>query len=291
MTKVNSKHCVADLMDAPTKFNLQQAGFHFFASHEGKNLSDTIGSHVKAALRRGMLKDEDLEVRTVEQAIAVIQENLKDKSKTFEFFLIQPFPPFDRNPSRKELAIEGIKQLHSMIVVSDKLYAREISCTTCTSSTLCNDCKSSVFATTEYIANPDSETNPNSEECVDEERIQDSDDEGQSDVDTDDVQTDSEDDAQDNVSPGTYVWGKIGRIWYPAIVVAQNDIPSETLQKLGRNVAGKVLVRWVGEGNYSALRENCVELLARNKTDEYRANKSNHISKMYHLALSEIIED
>ena len=73
--------------------------------------------------------------------------------------------------------------------------------------------------------------------------------------------------------------------------MAENDIPSETLQKLGRNVAGKVLVRWVGEGNYSALRENCVELLARNKTDEYRANKSNHISKMYHLALSEIIED
>ena len=127
-----SKHTVAELMEAPIKFNLLQAGFHFFASHEGKNLSDTIGSHVKAALRRGMLKDEDLEVRTVDQAIAVINSNLKDKTKTFQFFLVQPFPEFERNLSRKELAITGIKQLHSMTVVSDNLYAREISCINCT---------------------------------------------------------------------------------------------------------------------------------------------------------------
>ena len=97
-----SHDSVADLMDATEKFNLQQAAFHFYASHEGKNLSDTIGSHIKAALQRGMLKDVALEVQKVDNALGVINANLKDKSKTFDFFHVHPFPEFDRN-MRKEL--------------------------------------------------------------------------------------------------------------------------------------------------------------------------------------------
>ena len=84
-----------------------------------------------------------------------------------------------------------------MIVVSGNLYAHEISCVVCTSSSLC-DWKITVFATTEHIACPDSPTVD--DECVNEERIQDSDDKGQSDVDTGDDVTDSEEDtAQDDI--------------------------------------------------------------------------------------------
>lgn len=42
-------------MDTPTKFNLQEAPFNFFVSHEGNNLSDNIESHIKLALHQAML--------------------------------------------------------------------------------------------------------------------------------------------------------------------------------------------------------------------------------------------
>lgn len=93
------------------------------------------------------------------------------------------------------------------------------------------------------------------------------------------------------ITQPSYMWGKIGRIWYPAVVVTKDDVPPDTLGKLGRKVDGKVFVRWVGEGRYTSLNEKCVELLARNKTDEYRANRSNYIIEMYHLAFSELIDD
>ena len=49
-----SRHCVADLMNSCSKFELTQVGFHYYASHEGKNTSDTIGSIVKSVLKRGL---------------------------------------------------------------------------------------------------------------------------------------------------------------------------------------------------------------------------------------------
>ena len=51
-----SRHSVADLMKSCTKFELTQVGFHYYASHEGKNTSDTIGLIVKSALKCGMFK-------------------------------------------------------------------------------------------------------------------------------------------------------------------------------------------------------------------------------------------
>ena len=49
-------------------------------------------------------------------------------------------------------------------------------------------------------------------------------------------------------------------------------------------------MKWWGEENFSSLLESNVELLARNKVDEYRANRSKTISKMYHLAVAELLE-
>ena len=91
--------------------------------------------------------------------------------------------------------------------------------------------------------------------------IQDPDDDGQSDLETDDNESDKTA-TGDNINVGTIVWGKHGRIWYPAVVVSRDEVPNITLQKIGRNLNGKILVKWRGENNYSALRENCVEQLA-----------------------------
>ena len=50
------RHCVANLMNSCSELELTQVGFHYYASHESKNTSDTIGLIVKSALKCGMFK-------------------------------------------------------------------------------------------------------------------------------------------------------------------------------------------------------------------------------------------
>ena len=72
---------MADLIDAPSKHNLQQAAFHYFASHEGKNTSDTIGSIVKSALKRGMFKKEEEEIREADVTVDITRSEMKEKTE------------------------------------------------------------------------------------------------------------------------------------------------------------------------------------------------------------------
>ena len=46
------------------------------------------------------------------------------------------------------------------------------------------------------------------------------------------------------MSAGDIFWAKHGRIWYPAQVCTQNEIPDYVLQKLTKNIQGKVFVKW-----------------------------------------------
>ena len=93
------------------------------------------------------------------------------------------------------------------------------------------------------------------------------------------------------INIGDIVWGKHGRTWYPARVMGRDELPDDILQYLGRNLDGKHIVKWWGEENFSALEESKVEPLARNKTDELRANRSQYISKLYHQAVAETIDE
>ena len=51
-----SGFAAADLFDAPDVFDITSASFNFFESHEGKSTSDSIGSIVKCAFLRGVMK-------------------------------------------------------------------------------------------------------------------------------------------------------------------------------------------------------------------------------------------
>ena len=53
-----SGFAAADLFNAPDTFEIESATFNFFESHEGKITSDSIGSIVKCAFVRGVLKYE-----------------------------------------------------------------------------------------------------------------------------------------------------------------------------------------------------------------------------------------
>ena len=51
-SQFKSRYCIAHLMNSCSKFKLTQGGFHRYASHGGKNTSDTIDSIAKSALKR-----------------------------------------------------------------------------------------------------------------------------------------------------------------------------------------------------------------------------------------------
>ena len=71
-----SRHSVADLMNSCTKFELTQVGFHYYASHEGKNTSDVLGSIVKIVLKRGMFKHPEIKIRSDDAVISLIRSEV-----------------------------------------------------------------------------------------------------------------------------------------------------------------------------------------------------------------------
>lgn len=58
-------------------------------------------------------------------------------------------------------------------------------------------------------------------------KLQDTDDEGQTDVESDDVTwcSPGDEDEEDDITAGNLVWGMPGRMWYTAKVCSLNDVP------------------------------------------------------------------
>ena len=52
------------------------------------------------------------------------------------------------------------------------------------------------------------------------------------------------------MSAGDIVWGKHGRIWYPAQMCTLNEIPEHVLLKLTKSIQGNVFIKWWGEDNF-----------------------------------------
>ena len=90
------------------------------------------------------------------------------------------------------------------------------------------------------------------------------------------------------VSGGNIVCAK-REVWYLAHVFTQNEIPEHVLQKLTKNIQGKLFVKCWGEDNFSVITESNVEPLAQNKVDEHRPTRSSQMPKAHHSALSEVI--
>ena len=150
-----SRKCVADLFNDVEKFQLKQAGFHLFESHEGTSASDSIGSWVKCAIRRGMLKDENIVIKTADDVVNLARSEVRDKTDKYSFSIIEAFDAFERSTDQDELVIEGITQLHSFIVQGDNLYFRAESCTKCRVSEMCETCAATPDADRSYIKRAD----------------------------------------------------------------------------------------------------------------------------------------
>ena len=83
-----SGYAAADLIHAPKVFDITSASFNFFESHEGKSISDSIGSIVKCAFIRGAMKCEQ-GIKNLEDVHHVITGAIKPSTKKFEFFTVE----------------------------------------------------------------------------------------------------------------------------------------------------------------------------------------------------------
>jgi hypothetical protein len=113
-----SKFVVWDLLMAPQILSkpLKHITYNFFESHEGKNLSDTIGSIAKTAFSRATWRT-NAGLDTIEDVKNRMEDGLNrvdGKVGKFAFFRICVAPPIVRNQSRPSIEIKGILKVHSL---------------------------------------------------------------------------------------------------------------------------------------------------------------------------------
>ena len=233
-----------------------------------------------------MLKNPDITIRTANDVVEAIKSEMKDSTKKFEFCIVESFPDFEREVGRDELPINGTSQLHSMYITDETLYFSEHSCLDCTVNLLCETCEKIPQANIGDVVRGNSPESDEDSEVIDD----DEDSLNAEDEDTEDEETEDEttyDDENECIGIGDIVWAKHGKVWSPARVVGSEAVPKDILREFGRSLQGKIIVKWWGEEMYAALLERQVEILARNKIDEFRATKSTLISKLYHQAVVE----
>ena len=73
-----SRHCAAELMNSYSKFEFTQVGFQCYASHGGKNTSDTIGSIVESTLKPDMFKHPEIKIHSNDTVSNIIRSQVKE---------------------------------------------------------------------------------------------------------------------------------------------------------------------------------------------------------------------
>ena len=105
-----SRYCNGKLKSACKDLVLKRASFCYFEAHEGKNISDTIGSIVKCAFIRRMNKF-DQGISTAHDVVKlVIEQQNRKKMEKFDFFIVEEFGEIERIPDneRSEVPVPNI---------------------------------------------------------------------------------------------------------------------------------------------------------------------------------------
>ena len=272
-----SRFVVPDLFAIRTALQLNHVSFDRFEAHEGKSISDTLGSITKCAYGRGILKhDED--VSTLSEVVDVIRSEIKPSTRKFDFLIVEEFGSTNRKLVRPELEISKISTLHSFNLSGNNLIGKQWTCASCTVSSVCDTCKAGPF-----VSKYSDIRNVSDLDTTDEDVFFDESDEGQSDQ--SDSDKSSEDEPDIRVRPGNIVWGLIGRIWYPARVCTVTELP-ENIKGKFKNISNKHIVQWYGDNLYSLVGQ--VEMLGETQMDAKRASRSAEMQKLYNMALADL---
>lgn len=256
---------------------------HFLFLNHTRERTLTIGSIVKCSFLRALGKNDE-GILNAEGVVNLLQHHTKKETDKFEFFRIEEFPFTNRIPEneRDEFIINGITKLHRLVTKDGGILADYHACTDCTVKKLCSMCDEKEV----YFAENDDDCDVESEEGV----IDGDDDEDHGCTDED--VSDESDDEEADISPGSIVWAKYGKRFYPAKVTCRSDLPNNLKTGLfRRQKSGSVIVKWYGENNFSWVKVASVEDLAENKIDSSRASIDEDMMQKYQLALSDLRDD
>ena len=181
------------MFEATEKFNIKNATFNFFESHEGKSTSDTIGSIVKCAFIRATFKSEQ-GITDIDDILGLINSEIKPSTKKFDFVIAEKFGRFPKKTSnsRNFCKVPGIMGLYSFKLCGDKISLLELTCTECSNEGFCPDCSSLKLFTKDKVQKPDrvelitiDEQEEQEDGTDDENNLNDNEDEGQTDASSD----------------------------------------------------------------------------------------------------------
>ena len=106
-SQFRSRKVNADLLKSQKDFDLNQVSFQYFEANEGKNISDSIGSIVKCAFQRGIMKRNE-GITTAAEIVKIIRDEVKESTEKFTFFIIEKFEAFSRNDAEGGYPLAGI---------------------------------------------------------------------------------------------------------------------------------------------------------------------------------------
>ena len=143
-----SMYTLQDLYEAPERFNFAWGAvvlWHYFEVGEGKNESDSLGSIIKLAFKRAVLRETDRAISSPEDVAAMIRSCLQETTSKYDFIRIIVAPQIDRDPKPKGIPHRGIQSRHSFVRSADGIiYARDLSCPQCISTgQVCEECRTS----------------------------------------------------------------------------------------------------------------------------------------------------
>ena len=97
--------------------------------------------------------------------------------------------------------------------------------------------------------------------------------------------SDSDND-EDDVTPGSLVWTPFTpRQYFPATVVNLSDVPPHLHRLFSKISVEQLIVKWIEEENFSAVRKTRVDPIGTSELDRQGASRSSEIMRRYKIAL------
>ena len=220
-----------------------------------------------------MLKSQQA-VCNIDDILAVIQNESKQSTKKFDFFIVEKVGWFHKRfaNSSEYCEIDGIMALYSLKFDVHKIVLRDLTCKTLKQI---DETNVITLEKVEYVDLTDIKNTNNNEDA----QFHD-DDQGQT-----NESDESSEDEEEKFNPGDVIWAKHGRIFYPGQICSLNDVPSNLQHRF--LVQNKVIVKSFGENNFPSVNSSQIDVLGENLVDAARAAKSIFVAEQYNIPLGE----
>ena len=100
-----SQFCNASCIRAKDDFGLQTVSWQYFEAHEGKNLSDTLGSIAKCEVKRQMAQYSH-GVQTAADVVTLLHKGVSESTKSLTFSTLKNFHHWQESLQKSAILIQ-----------------------------------------------------------------------------------------------------------------------------------------------------------------------------------------